>query len=941
MKNIIFFLLLVTFSIQAQVTLQPVIVTQNDTVTVIFDATQGNGALTGISPVYAHTGVISNLSATPTSWRHVQGNWGTADPKVLMTHQGNNIHTISYHINSFYNVPANEIVQQLAFVFRNQSGNIVGRTASGGDIFIPISQGGFTAFINSHPNRQYIYDVNDTMKLEASASVPSHLVFTLNGDTIAQASNSTSITHNILMNSQPLDFYQVVMFATDGTNSTSDTTHFLSRGGTPIGVLPTGAEEGVNILNDSTVLFVIRAPFKNYMYVFGDFSDWFIKPEFQMLRTPNGQFFFAEVTGLNSTSEYGFQYYIGNDGMRITDPYAEKILDPWNDPWIPPTSYPNLKPYPVGKTSEIVGVLQIEKPPYNWDNSYTYTRPAKEELVIYELLVRDFEQGRTYSDVIDRLDYLQWLGVNTIQLMPVMEFEGNESWGYNPSFFMAPDKFYGPANELKRLVDSCHARGMAVILDIALNHSFGQNPMVRMYFDPTAGQFGQPTTQSPWFNEMPKHDFNVGYDFNHESLATKYFTKRVLEHWIKEYKIDGYRMDLSKGFTQRNTLGNIGAWNAFDQSRINILNDYASHVWSVDSNFFFILEHFADNSEESVLSNSGMMLWGNMNHEYTEAAMGYNSNINGVSHQSRGWNDMHLIGYMESHDEERMMFKIPLFGAGNTSYNTRVLDTALQRVALASAFFYTIPGPKMLWQFGEVGYDYSINHCPNGTIDPGCRTANKPIRWDYFNDSRRKQLFDVMGELNYLRKNHPVFSYDKQHQLMQTGRTKRLKLQDSSLQVVVLGNFDIVPQNINPSFHQAGWWYEHFTRDSINVLGTSDVINLKPGEYRLYTNKKLTKSSIGIEEANPSRQDFGVNVYPTLFSESVNFDFNLPREMTVEIEITDLTGARVYYQKKQMQPQEVLTWGGRQSGGAEVQTGVYIYRIMAGSNSQFGKLVKM
>ena len=57
--------------------------------------------------------------------------------------------------------------------------------------------------------------------------------------------------------------------------------------------------------------------------------------------------------------------------------------------------------------------------------------------------------------------------------MPFNEFEGNDSWGYNPDFYFAPDKYYGPKNTLKEFIDSCHSKGIAVIMDIALNHSFG------------------------------------------------------------------------------------------------------------------------------------------------------------------------------------------------------------------------------------------------------------------------------------------------------------------------------------------------------------------------------------------------------------------------------------------------------------------------------------
>ena len=141
-------------------------------------------------------------------------------------------------------------------------------------------------------------------------------------------------------------------------------------------------------------------------------------------------------------------------------------------------------------------------------------------------------------------------------------------------------------------------------MDIVVNHAFGQNPMVRMYFNPDAGDYGQPTAENPWFNETPRHDFNVGYDFNHESALTRNFFKRMMRHWINEYHVDGYRFDLSKGLTQNYTLGNIGAWGAYDQSRVNILTDYYNDIQANEPGAYVILEHLGDNSEETALQTS-------------------------------------------------------------------------------------------------------------------------------------------------------------------------------------------------------------------------------------------------------------------------------------------------------------------------------------------------
>src|SRR5690606_16087875 len=104
--------------------------------------------------------------------------------------------------------------------------------------------------------------------------------------------------------------------------------------------------------------------------------------------------------------------------------------DPNDDQYISPSVFPNLKPYPAGKTTGYVGLLEPGKTPFNW-TATNYTRPDKETIVIYELLVRDFLSDHSYSSLIDTLDYLDRLGINAIELMPVNEFDGNINWGYS------------------------------------------------------------------------------------------------------------------------------------------------------------------------------------------------------------------------------------------------------------------------------------------------------------------------------------------------------------------------------------------------------------------------------------------------------------------------------------------------------------------------------
>ena len=128
-------------------------------------------------------------------------------------------------------------------------------------------------------------------------------------------------------------------------------------------------------------------------------------------------------------------------------------MSPFDDDYIPETTYPDLPSYPRGQSREVT-VLQTGQSEYNWQ-VINFNKPAKEDLVIYELLIRDFDQNRSFQDLIDRVSYFKNLNINAIQLMPIMEFEGNESWGYNTAFHLALDKFYGTPTKFKELVDTC------------------------------------------------------------------------------------------------------------------------------------------------------------------------------------------------------------------------------------------------------------------------------------------------------------------------------------------------------------------------------------------------------------------------------------------------------------------------------------------------------
>jgi 1,4-alpha-glucan branching enzyme len=696
--------------------------------------------------------------------------------------------------------------------------------------------------------------------------------------------------------------------------------------------VPAGIVNGINYDADPTkVTLCLFAPYKKFVYVIGDFNNWTVSSDYFMKRDSvdaNTVRWWITLSKLSPGTEYAFQYFVDDD-LVIADPFADKVLHP-DDSYVPAITYPNLKAYPTGKTSEYVSVFQTAQTPYAWQTT-NYIRPNKQDLVIYELLLRDFVARHDYQTLADSLPYIKRLGINAIELMPVMEFEGNESWGYNPVFYFAPDKYYGTKNDLKKLVDKAHENGIAIILDIALNHNFGQSPLVRLYWD---AALNRPAANNPWFNPVAKHAYNVGLDFNHESQATKDLVDRVLKYWMTEFKVDGFRFDLSKGFTQTQTCDNnggncnVGAWGAYDQSRINLLNRMSAEARKTDSTAFLILEHFADNSEEKVLSANGFMLWGNMNYSYNEATMGWisTSNFSGVSYKQRGWTAPNLVSYMESHDEERLMYKNLMYGNANGAYSIKDLATGLNRMKLAAAFFFTVPGPKMIWQFGERGYDLSINY-PSGTSDS--RLANKPPHWEYMSDVRRLNLFKVFSSLINLKENYPAFE-SSNFTLDVSGSVKKISILDSTMDVAIVGNFDVTEKTVAMNFSKTGRWYRYFENDSLEVSDVNQNVTLAPGEFFIYTTAKLPDQEKGITTDIEEFQDqivynFALEQnYPNPFNPTTSIQYSVNSSQYVSLKIYDILGNEVETLVNEVQPAGTYKIG---FDAAPFSSGVYFYQL--------------
>lgn len=767
------------------------------------------------------------------------------------------------------------------------------------------------------------------------------------------STSSYSFTANNVTGNQN---YELV--AVQGTVTISKKFSIVVNPNTVSEAMPTGLEDGINYnATDATkATLVLDAPLKDFVYVAGSFNNWQPTSAYAMKKDPASGKFWLELTGLVSGANNTYQYWVVDatplanspSMVKTADPYSTLVLSPYDDSSIPATSYPNLPAYPTGQSFEVT-VLKTGQTPYNWQVT-NFTKPEKDKLVVYELLVRDFDAARNYQSLIDKIDYFKTLKINAIQLMPVMEFEGNESWGYNTSFHMALDKFYGTSDKLKEFIDLCHQNGIAVILDVALNHAFGRNPMVRMWMnDPDGDGFGSPTTENPYFNTVAKHTYSVGEDFNHQSARTQYYVERVVKQWIEEYKIDGFRWDLTKGFTQACTASDETCTNGYQQDRVDVLKKYADYSWSLDPTHYTIFEHLGTDTEEQQWANyrvaetpsKGIMMWGKMTDQYNQLSMGYSSssNISRMLSSNRGFTANRLMGYAESHDEERLMYKNVLYGNSAGTYNVKTLDTALSRMSAIGAVSLLVPGPKMIWHFGELGWDDSIYTCNNGTVndasatlDGDCKLDTKPQpQWAenwLGNNSRNKIYYDWAKMIN-LKVTEPVFLGTA---TMASANTLNIniKITNSNLastqlkDVLILANFDVTAQNVATGFQYTGTWYNLMDNTTINVTDVNATMNLAPGEYRIYGNKTANLALSDFEKGN------SVNLYPNPVSNY--FTLNIA---TTKVQVYNLSGQVV----KSFNPNGNLDF---QFSVSDLNTGLYVVKATDENNKvQVMKFIKI
>ena len=874
-------LLLSVFALTAvaQVTTVPAIIQKGyaGEVTIIFNPNEGNGGMKDATQCYAHTGLITSASSNDGDWKNVVEGWRANTSKTQLTQDGSNWKLVIPNIYEFYNCSTTTEIKKLAFVFNDgPGGGKEGKTAEGTDIFVELAEKGLAVSINDLPE---ISALNTQLTLIGNATESASLTLKINGETVETAAG-TQLIYEYTFAKQ--GNYNIEFTATTGSETVSTTAFTCVPNAPTKANRPAGIVNGIyyDKADDTKVTLCTYASSKTaaaqHVFVVGDFNNWTISNDYQLKQANDSAYFWIELTGLEPQKEYAMQYVVVRaDGkvVRISDLYSEKVLH-GDDKWI--SGYTNNYP---AQGDGYVTVIQTAKPEFQWSEAtLNFKRPNKNNLVIYELWVYDHTPSRNIAGLMERLDYFEDLCVNAIELMPVTEFDGNDSWGYAPNHFFALDKVYGTSDELKTFIDECHKRGIAVILDMVFNHATGLNPMNKLY------PYGTDLSKNPWFNATAPHSDNVYEDWNHDFVPTKTMFTRSLAYWLTEYKVDGFRMDLSHGLcgTKANT------------SVANIKHYYEHGVKAVSPDAYMILEHWGSNmgSERPALIKEGMMCWDNTTNAYYQTAMGWLKDGDDLSSANKD----NYVTYCESHDEERAFFKAKQWGNGDLKTSE---EARAARVPLNMAFLTLLNGPKMFYHFAELGFDYSKYQNAQGKwgkndygitsqlgADYDCKMQAKyrPEAWMVAPHCRHA-AFKKVGQTIQLRTRLLPEVFEGNPTASSLGSGKALRSIQWGSDVFVAGNFGVTgDQTVNVP---AGTWYNYFEQKK----ETATTLTLAPGEYIILTGKECPLPSILTDvedillpgETGEMLPPYNVQVY-TLSGQMVSRQANVME--------ADLTGLR-------------------------------------------------
>lgn len=545
----------------------------------------------------------------------------------------------------------------------------------------------------------------------------------------------------------------------------------------------------------SLIEFKLFAPYNKGAALIGSFSDW---KEIKMEKGKDG-FFRTKVELKDGSYHYKFRvqsksWFLEPDQwVDIVDPYATNIDD--------------------STQNSIARIKDGEKiiDTYVWKHD-DKPLPPDHALVIYEMHIADFSGGEPdryvrgkYKDVIDKLDYLCDLGINAIELMPVKEYPGNYSWGYNPRYFFATESSYGTTAELKALIDECHARGIRVLMDGIYNHSEASSPLTQIDHD-------------YWYHHSPRDpDNNWGpefnyehYDENYQCYPARWFMGDVVRFWVREYHLDGIRYDAARQIANYDFMH----W----------ITQEAKKTAGAKP-FINIAEHIPETTSITNIDGPMDSCW----HDSFRACIV--EHICGDTFDLERLKDVldckrqgfmgatNVINYSTNHDHNHLMAELA---------DREIFDeAAFQRRKLGAVLVMTAVGIPLLWMGEEFGeYKYK-------TIEPS------KIEWGLLGNELNQNLFNYIKGLIDLRKNNHALYTENIDFFYENADDQVLafcRWNGEGSRIVVVANFsdNFLGEYQIPNFPANGTWHEWTYDYDTEVNEDTLITDLGESEAKIF-----------------------------------------------------------------------------------------------------------
>lgn len=456
--------------------------------------------------------------------------------------------------------------------------------------------------------------------------------------------------------------------------------------------------------------FTLWAPYNKEAALLGSFNDWQAQP---MNKGEDG-YFHLELE--LPDGEYYYRFAVRSlSWFNEPDAWVE-VVDPFATELSPDESAAKIT----------IQDGRVVLAPFEWSDADAELSPP-ESMVIYELHVGQFgaadAQLGGFKQLTQKLDYLNELGVSALQLMPVQEFPGRESMGYNPCYYLAPEQAYGSPVDFKAFVNQAHLQGLRVLGDMVFNHADPECPLTQIDHD----YWFLPKPKDPEHHWGPEFNYDK-YDENFDVRPAWAFVERVVSHWLQAYHLDGIRYDATRQISHCEFLSWITA---------------LSHERSGDKYFFNIAEHIPD--EPEFCRESGVdMLWHDsfchtvrelLSQGRVEPSRFYDA----LDAQRRGYDaPLRVINYLSNHDQPRLL-----------RYLQEHMDEAeaLKRYRLGCLILFTAVGIPML----RMGDEFGANAADS---EPG-----QPLAWEKLESEQGRALFDLHKSLIHWRRSLPSLQY--------------------------------------------------------------------------------------------------------------------------------------------------------------------------------------